>query len=101
MIVYFNGRFLPKEDVWVSPDDRGFLLGDGAYEVIRAYRGRLFRVRGHLQRLERSLHELRIAGLKVEDLGAIAEELIERNNLEHGDASLYIQVTRGVAPRSH
>ena len=101
MIVYFNGRFLPKEEVRVSPDDRGFLLGDGAYEVIRAYRGRLFRVQAHLLRLERSLRELRIAGLEAENLRAIAEELIERNDLGHGDASLYIQVTRGVAPRKH
>jgi D-alanine transaminase len=101
MIVYFNGRFLPKEEVRVSPDDRGFLFADGAYEVIRAYRGRLFRVQGHLQRLERSLRELRIVGLKVEDLRAVAEQMIERNNLRDGDASLYIQVTRGVAPRRH
>jgi D-alanine transaminase len=101
MIVYFDGRFLPKEEVRVSPDDRGFLFADGAYEVIRAYQGRLFKTEAHLRRLERSLRELRIAGLDVEGFGAIGHELIERNELRRGDATLYIQVTRGVAPRRH
>lgn len=101
MIVYFDGQFLPKEDVCVSPDDRGFLLADGAYEVIRSYRGRLFKVTEHLTRLERSLRELRFTGPDVRGLDTVAEELLRCNDLDRGDAVLYIQVTRGVAPRAH
>lgn len=101
MIVYFDGQFLPKQDVCVSPDDRGFLLADGAYEVIRSYNGLLFKVTEHLTRLERSLRALRFTRLDVQRLGTVAEELLRRNNLDRGDAVLYIQVTRGVGPRTH
>ncbi len=101
MIVYFNGHFMPKERVSISPDDRGFLFADGAYEVIRSYDGRLFRLDDHLVRLDRSLRELHITGPDVHSFGDIAEELIRANHLEQGDASLYIQVTRGAAPRRH
>ncbi len=101
MISYFNSRFLPTEEIRISPDDRGFLFGDGVYEVIRAYRGKLFKTDAHLQRLERSLREIRIAGVDVAHLGDVANELLERNDLRAGDATIYIQVTRGVAPRKH
>jgi D-alanine transaminase len=101
VIAYFNGQFLPKEDVHVSPDDRGFLFGDGAYEVIRSYGGRLFRVEEHLKRMERSLEALRIEGASVERLSDIAEDLMQRNDLGTADAALYIQITRGAAPRKH
>jgi D-alanine transaminase len=101
MITYFNGEFLPKEAVRISPDDRGFLFADGAYEVIRAYQGNLFRPTAHLQRLENSLHGLRINGPDINELQDAAVQLIEGNNLANGDAALYIQVTRGVAPRTH
>jgi D-alanine transaminase len=101
MIVYHNGNFLSKEDVRISPDDRGFLLGDGAYEVIRAYGGKLFKPGEHLRRMERSLRELRIAGPDVQALGDVARELLRRNQLEKADAALYLQITRGAAPRKH
>ena len=101
MIVYFNGQFLPKEAVRVSPDDRGFLLADGAYEVIRSYHGKLFKVTEHLARLERSLRELQFKKPEVSRLDIIAEMLLRRNDLDQGDAVLYIQVTRGAAPRTH
>lgn len=101
MIVYFNGRLVPKEDVRISPDDRGFLLADGAYEVILSYDGRLFKAEEHLKRLERSLRELRIEGADVGSLKDAAERLIQVNDLENGDASLYIQITRGAAVRTH
>ncbi len=100
MLSYLNSRFLPKDEIHISPDDRGFLLGDGVYEVIRAYRGKLFQAEEHFQRLERSLRELRIAGVDVASLHNIAATLLERNDL-HGDATVYIQVTRGAAPRRH
>lgn len=101
MIVYFNGRFVPKEDVRISPDDRGFLFADGVYEVIASYRGKLFRPDTHLQRLECSLRELRIAGPDLATLRGVAGRLIEANGLAGGDAGVYIQITRGVAPRNH
>ncbi len=101
MIVYFNGRFMPKEEVKVSPDDRGFIFADGAYEVIRSYAGRLFKVEAHLKRLERSLRELQISGPDMADVRDAAERLIGENNLAEGDATIYVQVTRGVAARRH
>lgn len=101
MIVYFNGQFVPKEEVRISPDDRGFLFADGVYEVIASYNGRLFRPDEHFRRLERSLHELRIALPDLADLRRAAERLIEVNGLTRGDAAIYIQITRGVAPRNH
>ncbi len=100
-IVYFNGQFLPKEEVRVSPDDRGFLFGDGVYEVLHAYKGRLFKAEEHWRRLSRNLHELQIDGVEVGLLGDIARELLRQNGLEQGQASLYVQVTRGTAPRRH
>jgi D-alanine transaminase len=101
MIVYFNKRFIPKEDVNISPDDRGFLFADGAYEVIRSYNGKLFRAEDHVERMKRSLRELRINGAETEDFQGIAQKLIQDNGLENTDASVYIQVTRGAAPRKH
>ena len=101
MIVYFNGQFMSKEAVCISPDDRGFLFADGVYEVIRAYNGALFHADLHFARLQRSMSELRIP---VPDLGvleAACVELLARNALLETDARLYLQITRGVAPRTH
>ncbi|MFZ5517124.1 MAG: D-amino-acid transaminase [Candidatus Zhuqueibacterota bacterium] len=101
MIAYLNGAFLPKEEVTISPDDRGFLFADGAYEVIRSYDGKLFKAGAHLQRLARSLRELRIDFPGVNALTGVAEALIQKNGLQQGQATVYFQVTRGVAPRTH
>lgn len=101
MIAYFEGRFLPKQDVHISPDDRGFLFADGVYDVMRSYDGHLFKLDDHLRRLERSLQQVRIAAVDVEHLKEIAEELLERNELKTGDGSVYLQITRGTAPRKH
>jgi D-alanine transaminase len=101
MIVYFNGRLIPKEDVRISPDDRGFLFADGVYDVIRSYDGRLFRAEDHFRRMDRSLRELLIDGPDLDDLRDAVEQLIRCNDLGRGDAKLYIQITRGVAPRRH
>ena len=101
MIVFFNNSFIPKEKASVSPEDRGFLFADGVYEVIRSYEGRLFKTDDHIERLKRSLRELRIELPPSLDIASIATELLSRNSLESGDALVYIQVTRGVAPRSH
>ena len=101
MIVFYNGKFLEKEDVNISPDDRGFTFGDGTYEVIRVYRGKPFRLSQHLTRLTTSLDKIGIRGVDVEPLDSASEELIIRNGAETLDASLYIQITRGAAPRHH
>jgi D-alanine transaminase len=101
MIAYFNDNFVTKEEIKISPDDRGFVFGDGVYEVIRTYQGKPFRMDEHLRRLERSLREIRIAGVDIEILNQVSEDLIKRNDLATTDATIYIQITRGVAPRKH
>jgi len=101
MIVYFNHQFIPKADVRIEPDDRGFLFADGVYEVIRSYRGKLFKADEHIARLNRSLRYLRIdipAGINFKEIG---NRLIEHNSLQNEDATIYIQITRGPAPRTH
>ena len=100
MIAYFNGEFLDKDEIKISPDDRGFLFADGLYEVIRSYRGTLFRARDHMERLNYGADHLRLGGRDFAYLESVAQTLLEKNDLK-GDATIYIQVTRGVAPRNH
>ena len=98
---YLNGAFTPLEEARISPLDRGFLYGDSVYEVVHAYRGRPVRLEQHPARLKRSLGEVRIeadAGV----LEKVVPQLIERDRLGGGEALIYLQVTRGAAPkRSH
>mgnify|MGYP002632037647 CR=1 FL=1 len=101
MIVHLNGQFLPKEEARISPDDRAFLFADGAYEVLRAYRGHLFRAQEHWQRFHESLHALRIPLPAGTDFSALATELLRRNQLAEEEATVYLQVSRGAAPRKH
>ena len=101
-IVYFDGRYTPKSEVRVSPDDRGFLLGDGIYEVAAAYGGRFVALDRHMDRLRRSLGEARIDGSIADPLETVFQELLERNGFaDSGKTMVYMQVTRGAAPRSH
>jgi len=98
--VYLNGRYLPIEEATVSVLDRGFLFGDGVYEVIPVYGGRLFRLAQHLTRLEQSLAGIRLANpIPREGWAALFADLVARNG--GGDLSVYLQVTRGVAKRDH
>jgi D-alanine transaminase len=101
--VYLNGAFLPIEQACVSVMDRGFLFGDGVYEVIPAYGGRLFRFPHHLQRLQNSLEGIRLANPCGDaQWQSILTELLERNREgagDHNDQSVYLQVTRGSAPK--
>ncbi|OGU27595.1 MAG: hypothetical protein A3K13_06420 [Gemmatimonadetes bacterium RIFCSPLOWO2_12_FULL_68_9] len=99
--VYFNGKYLPKDEVRVSPEDRGFVFGDGVYEVIRSYQGTLFALDAHLARMRSGVCELAINGADVDALGEVSAELVRRNNLTSGDATVYLQITRGTAPRAH
>ena len=95
---YLNGEFLPLADTRVSVMDRGFLFGDGIYEVIPVYGGRLFRLAHHLKRLHNSLDAVRIANpLSTEAWETMLTDLVSRN--EGGDQAVYLQVTRGVAEK--
>jgi D-alanine transaminase len=100
-IAYCNGRFLPKEDIRISPDDRGFLFGDGIYEVMKWYGRFFFDPESHLARLKRSLNEIRLKWPEADTFPAFARELIKINNLADRQALVYLQVTRGAAPRNH
>jgi D-alanine transaminase len=95
---WLNGKFQPLADTQVSVMDRGFLFGDGVYEVIPVYGGRLFRLAHHLKRLHNSLDAVRIADpLSTDAWEAMLTELVNRN--EGGDQAVYLQVTRGVAEK--
>ena len=100
-ILYLNGQFLPPEQAMVSVMDRGFLFGDGVYEVIPAYGGKPFRLEGHLKRLHNSLEAIRIPPpLSDAQWRTVLEDLLRRNPGE--DQSIYLQVTRGVmSKRDH
>lgn len=99
-IVYINGRYVPRAAATVRVEDRGYMFGDGVYEAIAVHDGCLVAADRHFQRLERSLAELRIAWpMPRAALEVVAREIIARNVLRNG--GVYIQVTRGVAPRDH
>ncbi|HUT71256.1 MAG TPA: aminotransferase class IV [Desulfatiglandales bacterium] len=101
MVGYLNGSYLPREQIAISPDDRGFLFSDGLYEVIRSYDGTLFQAQAHLDRLNYGAQALRLNTVDFRYLIDVAQELIQRNHLNQGDATVYLQVTRGIAPRTH
>lgn len=100
-IVYLNGQFLPRDKATINPDDRGFLFGDSIYEVTRWYGGYFFDLSSHAARLRRSLRETMINWDDNDRFEEISEELIHRNELGGECAIVYIQVTRGAAPRNH
>lgn len=97
-IAYVNGRFVPHDRAMVHIEDRGFQFADGVYEVVTVHGGRLVDETGHIDRLERSLRELAMAWpVSRRVLGLLMRALIRRNGIR--DGLLYLQVTRGVAPR--
>jgi D-alanine transaminase len=99
-VAYVNGRYVPHQDALVHIDDRGYQFADGVYEVIAVERGRLVDEGLHLRRLERSLAELKIAEAMPEaPLKAVMREVLRRNRVH--DGTIYVQMTRGVAPRDH
>lgn len=98
--VYLNGEFLRVDEAKVSVLDRGFIFGDGIYEVVPVYQGNAFRMAEHLNRLDRSLAALRIAQpFDREGWVNLIEQLLARTNLD--TCIVYLQVTRGVAKRDH
>jgi D-alanine transaminase len=98
-LAHVGGRIVPLKDVTVSAMDRGFLFGDAVYEVMRVYRGRAFLADEHFTRLARSLDAIRIHGVDVEALRERMLQTIAAGPFQ--EAIVYIQVTRGVAPRAH
>ncbi|MDX8378714.1 MAG: D-amino acid aminotransferase [Gallionella sp.] len=98
MTIYLNGEYLAIEEAKISVLDRGFIFGDGVYEVIPVYSRRAFRLEAHLQRLQHSLEGIRLANPHtLSEWKNIVLELIAKNEQE--DQYLYLHITRGVAPR--
>lgn len=101
MIVYFNDKYIPHEDVKISPFDRAFLFSDGVYEALRTYNGKLFRLDDHLERLKYSLAQLEIPFNGFNLIETVCAKLAEINNIKT-DYSVYLQISRGVSfPRTH
>ena len=99
-IVYLNGEFMPLENARIPVLDRGFIFGDGVYEVIPVYSRHPFRLAEHLARLHRSLEAVRLEPPLAEaEWIRLVHQIIERNSAE--DQAVYLQVTRGVARRDH
>lgn len=93
-LAYFNGSYTPLKEVRISPLDRGFLFGDGVYEVIPAYSGKLFHLAAHLQRLQSSLDGIRLRNPHhAAEWTALLNGLVQKNG--DGNQALYLQVTRG------
>jgi len=102
MIVFLNGKFLPVEQAHVSVLDRGFIFGDGVYEVIPVYNGKLLRIDQHLDRLKKNLEAIRLnLSMSTGQWEEIIYELVQCNDCADKNASIYLQVTRGAAPRNH
>ena len=100
MTVYLNGKFLPLEEATIPVLDRGFIYGDGVYELVPVYDGKPYRLRQHLARLQRSLDGIRLANPHRDgEWESIIVELIGR--MPFADQGVYFQVTRGVAKRDH
>ncbi len=99
-IAYVNGRYLPLAHASVNIEDRGYQFSDGVYEVCEVRGARLVDERRHIERLQRSLSELRIAmPMAPESLGVIMREVVRRNRVRWG--IVYLQITRGVSRRDH
>ena len=103
MTVYLNGQYVRDEDAKISVLDRGFIFGDGVYEVWRVVEGKLFEHERHDRRLRRGLKalELNVPEKEVAGLAAVAGRLLRENDLLQGEATFYVEITRGAAPRTH
>jgi D-alanine transaminase len=101
MIVYFNDKYIPHEEVKVSPFDRAFLFSDGVYEALRTYNGKLFHLDNHLKRLKYSLNQLAINFNDCDLIENFCTKLADINSIKT-EYSVYLQISRGVSfPRTH
>ena len=98
-IAFLNGQFLPIDEAKVSVNDRGYQFGDGVYEVIRSYNGRLWALERHLARLRRSLGEINITGISIDEVREAIAGACKKSGLSK--MMVYVQITRGVCPRKH
>ncbi|MEO6435277.1 MAG: D-amino acid aminotransferase [Tepidisphaeraceae bacterium] len=99
-LIWFNGEVLPLSQARVGVEDRGFQFADGVYEVLRLYNGRPFTLREHMERLGRSCEGIKLAlPINPVAVGEAIREFIPRNGVR--DGIIYLQATRGVAPRNH
>lgn len=99
-VAFLNGRFMPLAQAKVSVEDRGYQFGDGIYELLRVYNGRIFHLEEHLERLE---HSALAIGLSIVYSKSRWKEILTKAHARsrYPDAKLYIQITRGTAPRDH
>lgn len=101
MIAYYNGDYLPVENISISPFDRGFLFSDGVYEALRTYNKKLFMLQKHIDRLRYSLEQTDINFSEFGKLEEIIFTCAQKNKISQ-DFSVYIQITRGISfPRTH
>jgi D-alanine transaminase len=99
-IAYVNGQYIPQSQAFIHIEDRGYQFADGIYEVCVVVDGRYWDMQGHLARMVRSLNELSMdAPMDMRALKVVMGEVVRRNRLKN--ALVYMQVTRGVAPRNH
>jgi D-alanine transaminase len=98
-LAYLDGEWMPIREARISIDDRGFQFGDGVYEVIRSYGNRLWALDRHLKRLEASLAGIELTTVSVAEIRRTILDLFQRGGIP--EASVYVQITRGVAPRKH
>jgi len=99
-IVLMNGEYIPREEAKVDIEDRGYQFGDGIYEVIRVYNSKMFTAKEHLERLLSSSAKINIfISYSLEELTALLDQLIQKNNLDTG--YIYMQFTRGTSSRNH
>jgi D-alanine transaminase len=99
--IYLNGSLIAKNKAFISPEDRGFNFADGIYEVIKYYGGKTFRYADHMERLRRSLREIRIDFDGLDQFEAVFQTLLEQNGLANQEAGIYLQITRGSHKRIH
>lgn len=99
-IAMLNGEFVDLSEPVINMEDRGYQFGDGVYEVTHVYNGRYFALEWHIERLFRSLRELSIPGIYTpEEIAGFHQAMLERSGFQEG--GIYLQITRGTAPRSH
>ncbi|MGB7623229.1 MAG: D-amino acid aminotransferase [Terriglobia bacterium] len=99
-LVWMNGQFVEYESARVPIEDRGFQFSDGIYEVVRAVEGHFFGFQPHMERMRRSLHSVEIeVSMSDSEFRGIADRMLADSH--ERDATLYLQITRGTAPRSH
>ena len=97
---YIDGRTVDLKELVIAMEDRGYQFGDGVYEYTKVYNGQCFSLKPHIDRLYRSLRELRIpAVFTFDEMAGIHERLIAESGIENG--GIYLQITRGWAPRVH